>query len=1119
MTARVTQIGIQGLVKGDPDARLAQIGVQSLVKNIPDVRVSQLGIKALARNNKNADEIEPTTRLLQATTSASLGIPGDPYYNKVSLLLQADKGFRDLSKYNDYVNGDRGFLFIRDTPAKFLKAFESVSSNTMGIRYDRNPERFDFGRGAFTIEGWINRPAFSGFRYIMGNWYLKTERSWFIGTNNNALTFRASIDGTEANFFNLEGADLPANTWTHICVERDIEGTVRMYVNGQTVATGTFPNEIRKVDTKLILMGRNHSSSIGGMNNFEGLLDDFRVTKGVARYASDAGFVIPTAPNPIGPVDYEPFNTDPFWDKTTCVLDPFDGAAIDYKRGATITGLTASSLQFSGVGTIAHVDGQWNFGGRTEPFTFEVDIGWNSSSGNSVVQIICPGNWHLATGTSVIAFRVWNGTSFVEVFSWPNIDADWYFPRATETTIITRDEMGVYRFYQQGKYMGSAVAPFAPDTPTADLTINADSARVIRCLRMTWDAVRYREEDFINSPIADLPPPRSGPAYAAPILPDATYPYDLAFPDPKDGAVTWRSVVGASPSPRTIHTSGVLYEEDPNDRWRWATGNSSTTLLDYHRLLIPVQYLDDIDAGGVFLEYSALAAAPFDHAGNGTLVALALDKNSQMLNASSSDAVVTDKTFKNTQGAMFLPVGTRTVEVGILAGLSAFQGNYVMSRISARLVDGFEDAREYLSKPTQLMGSIIKTDNTEWTDARGGTIIDTANLSWLATSLTTTQRVMDLRCVDDLPSSFFTSIDNGLAAFRFKAIATQNEVDDFGWAYVEFLDVSDQVVGRRVFSSPNPRVASPRFVGLNVDCPIPVGARKVVMAIMGSMNYGEVVNGTNQINFPTNFHEAYCYIPASGEMPVIPVPPTPAGDEHWDNVVCLLSTRNGVIENLGNPRYREHIAPVGVSVASIDSPFGDTAIASNLSLVTGNSFYVEVKLADFEGGAFGPQMTFEGWFYRTHPVNTALPSIGIHNQLNGNNGAIDGATTGILMDGVTTTNVQSIIDQWYHIAYCRDETGRAVLFVNGERQNIGRTAFATLWNRVFRIGQWNVASNVFGWCGYYDEIRITKDVERYTENFTPPGNRYPTKLPSGSLLLNGETGRLLLSGDTGGILT
>lgn len=1099
MTGIITQIGVQGLVKGDPAARQTQIGIQALVRD--QTVVSPINARAQG---------------VQTNESVSAGIAGDPHYRKVSLLIQADKGLRDLSKYNDTLSGDRGFVFIRTTPAKFVKAFESVSSSTFGISWNRNPERFDFERGSFTIEGWVRRPSTSGFNAIIGNWWSGAPSSWFIATSNNALIFRASRDGSDTNIFNLVGPDLPANVWTHICVERDQAGLVRMYINGELVASGLFPDRIVKVTTPLVLMGRNRSYT--ARSNYIGYVDDFRVTKGVARYASDTGFLLPTAPNPIGPVSYDDFLSDPFWDKTTCVLDPFDGVMVDYKRGAAITGLVANAgaRRITGAGTVAHVDGQWNIGGRTEPFTFEVDVGWNSSAGNGISQIVCPQNWILSTSRELVAFRLWNGSAYEVVFQWSNSYSDWYFPRGLENTTITRDEMGVYRFYQQGIFRGSVVSSLTPDTPTADLNIDGNDQRFIGCLRMTWGAVRYRGEGFIDNTLLDLPPPRSGPVYVAPALPEAVFPCDLKFPDPKTDTPVWRSVVGSSPTRRSMHDTGVLYDGNKNDRWRWLTGTSSPRATrDYARVFIPVQYKDIIDSDEVFLEYSGLGGSPYNFAIGGALNAFAYDAYGQPLSFSASNASASNS-FTKLEGVLRLPAGTRSVEIGFITLGNDFNARYTFVDVSARLVDSFADSRVYLSKPTRNIGSTIKPDLAQWTDARGSTVIDSGALGWVGTSLTTTGRVMDLRCVDDLPASYVTDIDNGAAALKFRTNASRLDTSDFGYTYVEFLNAADDLVGRRVYSSPTPRIVS-YFEEVVIDTPIPVGARKVVMGIVGSMEYAEAANGTNRPEFLTNFHEAYCYRPPAGQMPVLPAIPMPEGDEHWDNVVCLLSTRNGVIENLGNVRYQKSAVPFGVSVAAIDSPFGDTAIASNLSLVSGNSFYVEVSLGDLELGGFGPKMTFEGWFYKTHPLTTAIPTTGIHNQFGGNAG-LDGSTSSITMDGTTTTNVQTIVGQWYHIAYCRDETGRGVLFMNGERQNVSRGAFSTLWNSTFRIGQYN-SSNVFAWCGYYDEIRITKDVERYTENFTPPGNRYPTKLPSGSLLLTGDTGRLLITGDTGGILT
>lgn len=1112
--ARITQLGGQGIVKTTPIARVTHVGAQAVTENTRSALLTQMGVQAVVKNKATPGPRK--AQLFQTASTTSPGIPGDPYYRKVSLLLQGDKGFRDLSKYNDYGIGDRGYVFLSSTSPKFSRSFHCPSALHYGIRFYKNPERWAFNAKPFTIELWVNRPADSEWRSYVGSWSIfGNTRSWVLGANANVLTFYASRDGTNVapGLFTLTGPTMPVNTWTHVCVDRDATGMVRMYVNGVMVASASFPDAIYTTTKPLIALGYAHFSiSTGSYIGFRGYADDLRITKDVARYASDSGFPLPAVPSPIGDVTYESVDVDPYWDKVTCLIDPLSGSAIDHKRGATVTGLTVSGTSLTGTGTIAHVDGQWDIGGRTEPFTLEIDFGWDSSGGNTLQQFICPGGWSISAGTSIITFRYWNGSAWVDVASWSNSVGDWYYPHGSETTIITRDENGVFRCYQLGKLMATFQTNKFPANPTADLTVNADSSRSVKCIRMTWGVARYTNDDYIQDPIVDLQPPKSGPAYVAPTLPAPVYPLDLGFPDPETTTAKWAVSSGVVPTVVSVPASRVVQSDDPTDRWRWASG-ASTYVRNYTELDIPVEYAADIDAGLVYLEFNGFGASNVYQPDAGALWAAAFDRYGTNLHRGMSN-VVTDKTMQPMEGMIKLPAGTRRVAVGFLSYRSGTAGDFIFRKVEARLTTSVPQSRVYLEKPTNTVSGALASNTSEWVDARGGTVINTASLNWNMTSPATAGRVMDIRCTETLPASLITQIDAGQAAFKFSTLVNLSDTNDLGRIYVEFLDAADQVVGQRKYNNPVAYIPPP-LSRPEIYAPIPPTARKVVMGIIGAMDYVELVNGTNLASFFTGLHEAYCYIPTPGNMPAAaPTPPILTSDEYWDDVVFLLTTRNGVIENLAQRDMRRLSIAGSVAVSSINSPFGTTAISSNLTVTAANTDYIEAELY---GPDFGPKMTFEGWFMKTG--HTARTWACIHNQLSL---GLDSAATPMRLMGSASpfaqADYQFVFNEWYHLALCRDETGRGNLFINGKLQGRVAGASTALWNRLFRLFYCNNATDQASWVGYVDEIRITNGVERYTTNFTPPASRFPTTNPPRPLLLTGEAGRLMLTGDTGAIL-
>ena len=94
----------------------------------------------------------------------------------------------------------------------------------------------------------------------------------------------------------------------------------------------------------------------------------------------------------------------------------------------------------------------------------------------------------------------------------------------------------------------------------------------------------------------------------------------------------------------------------------------------------------------------------------------------------------------------------------------------------------------------------------------------------------------------------------------------------------------------------------------------------------------------------------------------------------------------------------------------------------------------------------------------------------------------------IIMDG-TTTPTTGI---WYHVAGVRNG-GTATLYVNGVAEATSSslsTNSLTTENNAIQVGKYSYG---FELNGYIDDLRITKDVARYTTTFTPPTSAFIAK--------------------------
>lgn len=159
------------------------------------------------------------------------------------------------------------------------------------------------GSGQFTIEGWARVSAF-GTRAMVALYDTgASERSWICGTNSgvpNVVNFTTSTNGSSVHTIS-SGAGSPAlNTWFAWCIERDALNKLRIYVDGvMGVGTTGFTDNCFASTAKLSIGGITSAGSPSG-EYVSGNLDEIRITKGVARYASDSGYTPSTTAFPRG---------------------------------------------------------------------------------------------------------------------------------------------------------------------------------------------------------------------------------------------------------------------------------------------------------------------------------------------------------------------------------------------------------------------------------------------------------------------------------------------------------------------------------------------------------------------------------------------------------------------------------------------------------------------------------------------------------------------------------------------------------------------------------------------------------------------------------------------------
>jgi hypothetical protein len=274
---------------------------------------------AIYVNKATADTLSGTTTLTNRTQLTTLGVGA--YYNNNSP-AQYFNGYLSSLRYSTVArtifvpttpfvsDGNTRWLLnftnagiIDNTAKNVLETVGNAQISTAQSKYGGSSMAFD-GTGdylqmrpvylqtlqsAFTIESWIYPISTAQFR-LWGNW------------NNNSNGYAVFISPTGSyirmyygNFGANEGwlqanVTIPTSTWSHVAVCRDVLNNWYFFLNGIRITntstggtTWTNSRDFNNVTDPLFI----------GDSTYNGYIDDFRLTKNVARYVT--AFTPPTS--------------------------------------------------------------------------------------------------------------------------------------------------------------------------------------------------------------------------------------------------------------------------------------------------------------------------------------------------------------------------------------------------------------------------------------------------------------------------------------------------------------------------------------------------------------------------------------------------------------------------------------------------------------------------------------------------------------------------------------------------------------------------------------------------------------------------------------------------------
>lgn len=238
-------------------------------------------------------------------TASAAGVT-DPYFANVSFLHGWETPSTTTGWQNEessaYRAGTIGGSFVGPVATGKFGAL-CLNRNSGGFITYPNNAAFQFGSGAFTLERWVKFNTAPGTNNagFFGLWDTGlSQKSWGLGMNAGSLTLFLSSNGSTTITKIAYPWSPSTNTWYY--VGADFDGTTyRLYV-GTSGGTATMVGSATGV---VSLFNSTSPFAVGtllnnGGNNslFDGWSDEDRITKAVARYASNSGFSVPTAAFP-----------------------------------------------------------------------------------------------------------------------------------------------------------------------------------------------------------------------------------------------------------------------------------------------------------------------------------------------------------------------------------------------------------------------------------------------------------------------------------------------------------------------------------------------------------------------------------------------------------------------------------------------------------------------------------------------------------------------------------------------------------------------------------------------------------------------------------------------------
>ena len=336
---------------------------------------------------------------------------GDVHFPKVKLLLPFD-GSNGATSTTDSSNSNNSVTFVGT--AQISTAQSKFGGSSLLLDGDSDyvyvaNDDLDLGGVSFTIEFWA---------YLLnGVGSLITFYSDYSGSSSGMAIEKLADNTIKANMTG-DGADITGTTtlstgqWYHIALSGD-DGSYKLFLNG-TQEGSTFTGSSTSGTTNKYI-GTFYWSGLGGaVRLWNGYIEDFRITKGLARYTSN--FTPPTSAHLTSAGDAN---------KQIIVNSSADGVDVG-TGGINQARIAKAWVRFDQTGSQS-IDSSYNISSVTDTNTGISTLNFSTAMTDAEYSVVATGGstnaryyastWSIGTSSfQVRNFSVYNGSSLGEYY-------------------------------------------------------------------------------------------------------------------------------------------------------------------------------------------------------------------------------------------------------------------------------------------------------------------------------------------------------------------------------------------------------------------------------------------------------------------------------------------------------------------------------------------------------------------------------------------------------------------------------------------------------------------------------------------------------------------------------